>query len=466
VAISLGAGYPPGVSAASPAPSLRRLLALAWPIVVSRSAQVVVGIGDAVMVAHHGEGALAATTAGSLNAFSVFILPMGIVFIVSSFSSQLFGAGDLRGARRYGFYGLAIAAATQVLGIAAGPLVAAVVGRLAFEPAVAASLTDYLVIRLWAGGAVVGTEALGNYYGGLGNTRVGMRVNVLVMLLDLPGNWLLIDGRLGFPAMGVRGAALSSVVSTLVPFLAMLAVFLADGRRDGAVVPRLRARELGRMLRFGLPSGLNWFLEFSAFLLFINVILGGLGTTALAAFMAVLNLNSVAFMPAFGIASAGAILVGQSIGARLQDHAVAAARLAFLAAAAWQLLVGLGYLLAPRLLLAPFAREAASAPGLLEVGARMLMLSVAWQLFDATASVYGEALRAAGDTLFAMWARVVIAWGVFLPGTWLTVRVLGAGDAVAVGWVVGYLAVLACVLWLRFRSGVWRRIRLVEPAAA
>ena len=94
-------------------PAFRTLVALAWPIVISRSAQVVVGICDAVMVSHLGPSALAATTAGALNAYALFILPMGTVFVVASFSSQLHGAGDPGGARRYGWYGLALAAATQ-----------------------------------------------------------------------------------------------------------------------------------------------------------------------------------------------------------------------------------------------------------------------------------------------------------------------------------------------------------------
>ena len=95
----------------------------------------------------------------------------------------------------------------------------------------------------------------------------------------------------------------------------------------------------------------------------------------------------------------------------------------------------------------------------------MLFLSVAWQLFDAGASVLAEALRAAGDTAFPMWMRVAIAWLLFAPGSWLTVRVLGGGDAAAVLWLVGYLFALALVLFLRFRSGAWRRISLVEATA-
>ena len=96
-------------------PTLRRLLELAWPIIVSRSAQVVIGVTDAVMVAPLGEAALAAATAGALNVYAFLILPMGTVFIVSTFSSQLFGEGDPAGARRYGFYGLAVALAAGLL---------------------------------------------------------------------------------------------------------------------------------------------------------------------------------------------------------------------------------------------------------------------------------------------------------------------------------------------------------------
>jgi MATE family multidrug resistance protein len=94
----------------------------------------------------------------------------------------------------------------------------------------------------------------------------------------------------------------------------------------------------------------------------------------------------------------------------------------------------------------------------------MLVLSAAWQLFDAGASVLGEALRAAGDTAFPMWIRAALAWLVFAPGSYVSVRVLGAGDAAAVGWLVAYIFALAVVLLVRFRTGAWRRIALVEPA--
>jgi MATE family multidrug resistance protein len=437
------------------------LLGLAWPLVMSRASQTVVGLGDALMVAHLGESALAATTTGALNTFSVLILPMGIVFIVSSFSSQLFGKGDLAGARRYGIYGLILSLATQLLCL---PVIAAtpwLLDVLPYAPDVRELMTGYLQIRLLSVGGAVAIEALGNYYGGLGNTRLPMAINIAAMVMDLFGNWVMIGGHLGFPAMGVNGAALSSTISTYLAAGAFFMVFLRDGRAAGKIFPRLHLRELGRMLRFGIPSGLNWFFEFFAFIFFINVVMAGLGTTALAALMAVMQVNSVSFMPAFGLASAGAILVGQAIGAGAKDQVPGIVRLTFLTVAVWQGAVGLTYLVAPRLLLTAFAGPEAAA--FHQAGVRMLMLSAAWQLFDAAATTLGEALRAAGDTAFAMWARIAIAWAIFTPGSYISVRTLGGGDVAAVLWMIFYLGLLAGTLFLRFRGGAWRKFELTEP---
>ena len=445
-----------------PTPRLGRLLELAWPIVVTRSSQVVVGVADAIMVAPLGEAALAATTAGALNVFTFMILPMGIVFIVSTFASQFFGKGDLEGARRHGFYGLGVAGAAQAIALGAIVVVDPALALLPYAPDVRAEMTTYLQIRLLSGGAAIGLEGLGNYYGGLGDTRLPMRASLAAMVLNVFGNWILIDGNLGAPPLGVAGAAWASVAATTLAFGGLLARVLRDGRALGVVVPPLRRAELARMLRYGLPSGFNWFFEFLAFAFFVNVVVADLGTTSLAGMMAVLQINSVSFMPAFGIASAGAILVGQAIGAGAKHDVPAIVRLTFLTAATWQGIVGLAYLLVPGVLFHPFAPDGAEGEALRTVGARLLRLSAAWQLFDSAATTLAECLRATGDTAFTLWARIALAWLVFAPGAWLTVSHFDGGDAGAVFWLVLYIALLAVTLALRFRSGAWRRFRLTE----
>jgi multidrug resistance protein, MATE family len=452
------------------APTLRTLLTLAMPMVLARSTQSVVGFGDAIMVAPLGADALAATTTGALNVFALIILPMGTAFIVQSFAAQLVGKKDMPAARRYAWYGLGLAALSLVIGAVATPLIGPTLGLLDYPPEVHGLMTEYMVIRMASVGAVVGTEALTNWYGGLGNTWMQLLVGVVTMVIDLIGNWMFIGGHWGAPALGVAGAAWTSTFSSWLGF-AIVAVAFARGWGAPAGAGRqpgrlgLRLSELGRMLRFGIPNGFNWFLEFSAFLIFINVVVAHLGTETLAAFNVVIQINSISFMPAFGVTSAGAILAGQAIGRG--DHAgvLPVFKLTLGVAITWMVGVGLLYFIAPHEILGWFAAADEPPDVLVGVGATILLVSAAWQLFDATAMTLSETLRAAGDTAWTALARTVVAWLIFTPGALLWVLVFDGGAVAATVCMVGYLALLAATFAYRFRSGAWKRIDLtgIEP---
>jgi len=445
-----------------PTLELRTLLNLAWPIVLARATQAVVGFCDAFMVAPLGQAALAAVTTGTLNIWCMSMLPLGTMFILQSFSSQFRGRGDLVSAGRYAYYGLFVAAVSGVLGIAFIPFLEPGLALAGYEPAVLHEMHTYMAIRLFSVTMLVGMEALNNWYGGLENTRIGLVFSVVIMVANIALNYLLIEPRFGLPGYGVAGAAWASVIASGIGFAGFLCCFLLH---VGHEVPRarweFRWQELGRMLRFGLPSGFNYFLEFAAFALFINVIVGHLGTATLAAFNVVFQLNMISFMPAFGVASAGAILVGEAIGSAKTERVVPLTGLTLKLTAGWMIAVGAVYILMPRPFIEIFEPPREAGPGILEVGALMLALSGVWQLFDAIAMTLTECLRAAGDTTWPMTARILLSWCVFMPGAWLTVRVLQGGPTSVMLSVIVYLAALALLLVVRFRSGAWRRISLL-----
>ena len=444
------------------ASTVKTLLYLAWPVILARSSQSVIGVCDAAMTAPLGEEALAATTTGAVNTFTIIILPMGIVFIVQSFAAQLQGKSDLAGARRYAYYGIIIAALIGLLSAGLSPFIGAALGIFPYEPGVHALMTDYMVIRLFAIGPIIAIEALGNWYSGLGNTRVHMIVSLLAMALNVLLNWVLIYGNLGAPAMGVEGAALASALASWAAFAMIALAFFRGWGVEAITGPlRLARAEFFRMLRFGVPSGINWFLEFAAFTLFINVVVAELGTVSHAAMMAVINLNSVSFMPAFGLASAGAILAGQAIGRDRRDEVPGVVRTTLSVMLLWQGAVGLSYLIAPTAYMSLFDAPSGNAAELREVGATLLMVSAAWQLFDAVGMGLSETLRSAGDTTWPMWARMALAWLLFTPGAYLAVNVLGGGPVTAMLCLVLYLAALAVALaWRFYVSGAWRDIDL------
>jgi MATE family multidrug resistance protein len=449
-------------------PGLRALMELAWPVILSRSTQSVVGLSDALFSARLGDQALAAVTTGAINWYSLAVLPMGTVFIVQSFAAQLQGRGDLAAARRYAGHALLLAGLTTVLAVAATPFIGSWLSLFRLPPGVHDDMTAYLQWRFWSVGPFIAVEALGNWFSGLGNTRVHMRASLLTMAVNVPLCWALVFGKLGLPAMGVRGAALANGLATCIGLAYIAAVFarhlraVAPGEpwRPFAFGPRERA-EFVRLHLFGVPNGLNWFMEIAAFTIFLNAVVSRLGTTVLAAMNAILQINSISFMPAFGLASAGAVLVGQAIGRGDKDDVPRLLGLTARVALAWQVSVGLVYFCLPRQIMRAFASRAGSSE-LVVVGASMLALSAAWQVFDALGLTIGEALRAAGDTAWCMWARLLSAWTVFVPVAWWVVTLRHGGPAAVIGVTIFYLAVLAGAFLWRFQTGAWRLIELVE----
>ena len=446
----------------SSAAPLRILLRLAAPMVLARASQSVITFADAIQVKHLGYQAIAATATGGLNVYGFVILPMGTVFILQSFVAQLSGRGERDQAPRFAWYGLAIALAAALIATAAMPLIGPALALTSYSPEVRHLMADYMAIRMTSIFAIVATEALGNWYGGLGNTWMQMIAGLITMVSAVFLNWLLIDGHLGAPAMGVNGAALAS---TIASFLGLAFIAAGFWRRWGGA-PRGRAtglslRELGRVLRFGLPNGVNWFLEFASFQVFVNGVLAALGDTVVAALNVVIAINSLSFMPAFGLASAGAILAGQAIGRGERGAVGPQVKVTLACTMIWMGAIGVLYLVFPGRVLALFASERSG--DLVAIGTTMLVISAAWQLTDAIGITLAETLRAAGDTTWPAAARLILAWLVFTPAAFLIVLRFGGGPNGAMLCLVGYLAVLSGVLAWRFRSGAWKRIELIEP---
>ncbi len=451
----------PWFVAVSSAP-LRTLLRLAVPMVLARASQSVITFADAIQVKHLGVKAIAATATGGLNVMGLMILAMGTAFIVQSFVAQLSGRGDRDLAPRFAWYGLALALGAAVIAVALIPLVGPALALTGYSRELRTQMTDYMAIRMLSIGAAVGVEALGNWYGGLGNTWMQMIAGVITMVAAVILNWILIDGHLGAPAMGVPGAALASTIASFLGFgFLAIAFWRRWGGAPTARATGLSLRELLRVLRFGLPNGLNWFLEFAAFQVFVNGVLASLGDETVAALNVVIAVNSISFMPAFGLASAGAILAGQAIG-RDARHAVwPQVKITLLCTMTWMGVIGLVYAIFPAHVLSLFASEYSGQ--LVAIGTTMLVISAAWQLTDAIGMTLAETLRAAGDTTWTAAARIVLAWAVFMPAAFLTVIRLHKGPIGAMLCLVGYLGLLALALAWRFKSGAWKRIELIEP---
>ncbi|MDP2871458.1 MAG: MATE family efflux transporter [Bacillota bacterium] len=336
-----------------------------------------------------------------------------------------------------------------------GPVVFRISG---IDPAVTASALVYMRITSLAA-TMLSIHWIGNsIIRATGNTRVPLLITLLVNGLNLVGDYALIFGRLGCPALGLAGAAWASAAAQAVGGLLTMA-FLAWG----PTAARLRWREVFRwrgalvrqLARLSAPAGLETLLMDGARALNLFVI-GGLGAVAVAGHQVTSVAESLSFMPGYGFATAAGIIVGQQLGAGRPREARDGAGAAWRMGAGFMTLAGVAFLAAPAALVGVFTSD----PEVVRAAARLIMIAAVAQPFIGTTEIYTGALRGAGDTRSPLLITAIGAWGVRVPVTVVAIRVLGMPIAAAWWAMVTEWVVRSVLVTMVFRRGRWQQLKL------
>jgi MATE family multidrug resistance protein len=310
------------------------------------------------------------------------------------------------------------------------------------------------------------TAACNSFFAGRGESRVVLLVDACGTLVNVVLGYCLIFGALGLPSLGVAGAGWALVCGSSVAAAVSFGLMMRHKYRDEFATFSGWRFEFGlfkRMMRFGVPAGLQWMCDGLAFTVFIAVV-GMLGATALTSSSITHRINMLAFLPMIGLGQAVAVLVGQRLGQNRPDLAERSAKTGLKVAAGYMSLVALFYVLTPSVFLAPFQNGEASAAWT-ETAAvvRILLWFVAvYSLFNSIEVVYTFALRGAGDTVFVTWVSILLAWPLMVFPTWLAWK-FGWGLYWAWGFASAYIIAIAFVFMLRFRGGKWKSMRVIEP---
>jgi MATE family multidrug resistance protein len=287
-------------------------------------------------------------------------------------------------------------------------------------------------------------QTLRTFLQALGIVRPAMVVTVAFTLVKVPLNYWFMYGGLGLPALGVAGTSLSTLVVD-AGVLAVLTWAVRDTlrawwpREPGVSLP-----ELARLLRVGLPLGVQMGTELWAFAT-MGVMMGWLGERPLAAHAAAINLASVSFMIPFGVSTAAAARVGHHVGAG-RDWGPAA-RAALLVGVCTQVLSGLVFWSAGRWLVMPYSSD----PEVRHLAAMLLPIAAAFQLFDGLQVIGFGVLRGAGDVRVPTLANLVGYYALGIPVAYTLGIARGWGpEGVWWGLSLG-LAVVASGLLLRVR---------------
>ena len=316
-----------------------------------------------------------------------------------------------------------------------------------------------------AGGALMGA-ALSAFFTGRGETRIVMLVDGAAALAHIVLDYAWIFGRWGFPEMGIAGAAWATVTAEWLT-VALYWIVLRAARYDRtyglSAGRRLDPAMLRRVLRYGLPSGLQMFLEVAAFSVFL-LLLGRLGPGAMAATNLAFNVNTLAFIPMIGLGIGVSTLVAQQLGRERPELAARAAWTGFWMAELYMGSMAVAYLAVPDLFL--FGHAWGTDPSRFEsvraVTVVLLRFVAAYCLFDAMNVIFAGALKGAGDTRFVLATAAAMA-PLPMVGCWYGMRYLGWQLLACWTLITVWICALGLIYLARFLQGRWRRMRVIEP---
>jgi MATE family multidrug resistance protein len=448
----------------------RAVLALALPLMANSAVQIVLNLTDMWFMGRISLRALAAVGAVQWLVIAVVLVLGGAGTAVQTLVAQAYGARRYRRAAQAVWTALWAMACAAPLFILAGSASHLILSPFGFDPEV-----ENLAAAFWfprVGGAFVGAAvwALLGFFNGIGRPRVTLMISVVTTVANALLNQVFIF-RLGW---GIAGSAWATNVAQVIGVLFALLIFLRPLYRRvyrSHLTWRPHAGRLLAQLRLGVPMGLSPAADLLGFAIF-QMMQTRLGTADGAATQMVVILTSLAYMPGYGIASAGTTLVGQSIGAGARDWALRVGNRTILLAALYMGGIGILIALSGGWLL-PFFTGAhdADAVAAVALGTRLLWLAAGYQFFDGLNLGSSMCLRGAGDVRVPALLVLPVSLLLFVPLAHALIFAPGAGwvhflpqfgyGAVG-GWVavLVYITVLGSTLFLRWRSRAWQRIRL------
>ena len=432
---------------------------LAVPVVFVQLGFMTMGVVDTLMVGRLSATALAAVALGNLYFFNVAIFSQGTLMALDPLVAQAIGANEKDAVSRAIQRGLLIAIMLSVLtALLLAP--AAPMLRLLRQPAeIIPDAAAYARISIAGAIPYLAFVVLRQSLQAMHRVAPIVWTMIVANVTNAGLNWVFVYGHLGSPALGVAGSAIATAISRWI--MTALLLMLAWRELRPALIP-MRSdswqwQPIARMLGIGLPIGAQQGLEVSAFGA-IGLLMGVIGTVAMAAHQIAITLASLTFMVPLGVATAGAVRVGHAIGAGDEARARAAVRAAYICGVGFMTLTAAAFLSMPHLLSSMFTRDIEVAT----LASLLLPIAGVFQVFDGAQAVGAGVLRGAGDTTAPLYVMLASYWIVGVPvSAYLGFRTNLGAAGLWWGFVVS-LAAVAIVLLLRIRTVFGRGLTRVR----
>lgn len=444
---------------------VKEILAIAVPMIISTACDGIMVFTDRFMLSKLGPEHMNASMAGGVSIQVAMFFFIGLIGYSTALAAQYYGSGHKKNASATAFQAFLlalIAFPAVVLWLKPALLVSSYLG-------ISKSQYDlqYTFMKILAFGSVFGLvrHTLSCFFSGIGRTKVVMFATLSAMILNVILNYLLIYGKFGLPQLGIAGAGIATISGHFLAAVILVYSYFRKENRTAfftAHTLRFNGAIMKKLLRFGYPAGLEMFLNFFAFSA-MTQIFQSLGAGVATATTIMFNWDLMAYIPLLGIEIAVTSLVGRYMGARKPEIAEKAAYSAVKVGMVYSTVTMILFIVIPGVLVNVFRPDVPSQAftDAVPLATSMIRLAALYVLAEAMMVAFVGALRGSGDTIFAMMWSVCAHYS-FVVMLWIMFKVLHVPPVT--GWLVLVLMFLAAcgLLFVRFRSGKWRSIVLVE----
>ncbi|MDD2304638.1 MAG: MATE family efflux transporter [Prolixibacteraceae bacterium] len=434
-------------------PVYRKNLTLAIPVIFSQLGQVTVNLADNMMVGHVGTTELAAASF-AINVFHIGMLfGLGITLGLTPLVGQSFSARNKRNTASWFKNGVLVYfAASIVLSIFMSALVL-FMDRMGQSDDVVQKAIPYYLIQVSSLVPLMLFFSVKQFFEGIGNTKIAMVITIGANLLNIGLNYVLIYGKMGFPAFGLNGAGFATLISRIIMPIVFVLIILKQKDFKGYLTEALHSGfeklKIRRIISIGLPIGLQMVIEILAFSLGA-IMLGWISKESLAGHQVAISMAAMTYMISFGLASGTTIRVSHAFGEHDLKEVKHAVYASLHMVIAFMSLMGILFILLRNQV--PFLFT--SDPNVIKVAAGLLIVGAFFQIFDGIQVVLLGALRGIADVRIPMFMAFFSYIVVSLPISYLLAFVFNFGySGVWIGFVFG-LSTAAVLFGLRLRNQI------------
>lgn len=425
---------------------------LAIPLILGQVASVAMSFVDTLMAGRLGAAALAAVAVGGALWAGVILFILGTLMSVPSFVSNLDGAGRRRDVGALVHQAIWVALGLAVVGIVALSSMGPVLVWLDVEAELRPVIMKYCIALCFGMPAFCGYLVLRYLSEGLSLTRPTMYFGLLALIVNVPANYVLMYGKLGFPAYGAVGCGIASAIVLWVQFLALLwYIRVNPAYRRTRLFRKISPPhwpKIKELLKVGLPVGVAIGVEGSLFVT-VALLMGSLGTTTVAGHQVAINFSALAFMIPLGMGLAATVRVGNAAGrgdlAQVRFRGWVAMGLVLIT----QAISATVMFTIPELIARVYTDEVA----VISVAVSLLYLAAIFQLPDGIQACASGVLRGIKDTRGPMVITIIAYWFVGLPlGWWLGFSAGYGAEGMWVGLIAGLSVAAVLLVWRFYRK--------------